>query len=79
MSRVHYSNWELTKYHVDHLDIFHMYAKIGNNECTDIQLKFQISQNPLVFVTTPKVGGTGLSLTAANYAVITEKFWVLNK
>jgi hypothetical protein len=32
-----------------------------------------------VFVTTPKVGGTGLNLTAANHAVITQKFWVLNE
>jgi hypothetical protein len=27
---------------------------------------------------TPKVGGTGLDLTAAHHAVITQKFWVLN-
>jgi len=32
-----------------------------------------------VFVTTPKVGGTGLYLTAANRAVITQKFWVLTE
>jgi len=25
------------------------------------------------------VGGTGLNLTAANHAVITQKFWVLNE
>jgi len=28
---------------------------------------------------TPKVGGTGLNLTAANHAVVTQKFWVLNE
>jgi len=38
----------------------------------------KIPQIP-VFITTPKVGGTGLNLTAANHAVITEKFWVLNE
>jgi len=37
------------------------------------------SSNSSVFVTTPKVGGTGLNLTAANHEVITQKFWVLNE
>jgi len=48
-----------------------MYAEMGNDECTEMQLKFQDSQNPSVFITTPKVDGTGLNLTAAKHAVIT--------
>ena len=56
-----------------------MFAEIGNDERTEMQLKFQDSPNPSVFVTTPKVGGTGLNLTAANHAVIDQKFWVLNE
>jgi SNF2 family DNA or RNA helicase len=44
-----------------------------------MQLKFQDSRNPSVFITTLKGGGTGLNLTAANDAVITPKFWVLNE
>ena len=71
--------WWLTKFFADHLDIFYIYAEMGNNERTEMQLKFQDSLNPSVFVTTPKVGGTGLNLTAANHAVITQKFWVLNE
>jgi hypothetical protein len=71
--------WWLIKFFVDHLDIFHMYAEMGNYERTEMQLKFQDSPNPSVFVTTPKVGGTGFNLTAANHAVITQKFWVLNE
>jgi SNF2 family DNA or RNA helicase len=63
---------------VDDEDIFHMYAEMGNNELTDMHLKFHDSENPAVFITTPKVGGTGLNLTAANHAVITPNFWVLN-
>jgi hypothetical protein len=51
---------------------------MSNEEDTEMQLKFQDSRNPSVFVTTPKVGGTRLNLTAANHAVITQKFWVLN-
>jgi len=56
-----------------------MYAEMGNDERTEMQLKFQDSPNLSVFVTTPKVGGTGLNLTSANHAVITQKFWVLNE
>jgi SNF2 family DNA or RNA helicase len=51
-----------------------MYAEMGNDERTEMQLKFQDSPNTSVFVTTPKVGGTGLNLTAANHAVITQEF-----
>jgi hypothetical protein len=56
-----------------------MYAEMGNDPRTAMQLKFQESPNPSVFVTIPKVGGTGLNLTAANHAVITQKVWVLNE
>ena len=71
--------WWLTKFFADHLDIFYIYAEMGNDERTEMQLKFHDSPNPSVFVTTPEVGGTGLNLTAANDAVITQKFWVLNE
>jgi hypothetical protein len=76
---VHHLKWWLTKFFADHWDIFSMYAEMGNDEHTEIQLKFQDSPTPSVFVTTPKVGGTGLSLTVANHAAITQKFWVLNE
>jgi len=56
-----------------------MYAEMGTNERTEMQLKFQYSRNPSVFVMTPTVGGTSPNLTAANHAVITQKFWVLNE
>jgi hypothetical protein len=71
--------WWLTMFFTDNLDIFYMFAEIVNDEHTDMQLKFQESPNPSVFVTTPKVGGIGLNLTAPNHAVITQKFWVLNE
>jgi len=51
-----------------------MFAEMANDERADMQLKFQDLPNPAVFVTTPKVGGTGLNHTAANHAVITLKF-----
>jgi len=77
--QVHHLKWWLTKYFADHLDIFYMYAKMGNDERTKMQPKFQDSRNPSVFVTAPKVGGTGQNLTAANHVVLTQKFWVLNE
>jgi len=77
--QVRHLKWWLTQFLADNLDIFYMFAEMGNDEQTEMQLKFQDSPNPSVFVTTPKVGGTGLNLTAANHAVITQKFWVLNE
>jgi SNF2 family DNA or RNA helicase len=55
-----------------------MYAEMGNDERTEMQLNFQGSPNPSVFVT-PKVGGTVLNLTTANDVVITQQCWVLNE
>jgi hypothetical protein len=76
--QVHHLKWWLTRFFADNLDKFYMFAEMDNDERTEMQLKFQDSPNPSVFVTTPKVGGTGLNLTAANHAVITPKFLVLN-
>jgi hypothetical protein len=77
--QVHHSKWWLTKFFADHVDIFYMYLEMGNAEQTEMQLKFHDSPNPSVFVTTPKVDGTGLNLTAANHAVMTQELWVLNQ
>jgi len=77
--QVPHLKWWLTKFFGDHLEIFYMYAEVRNDKRTEMQLKFEDSQSPSVLVTTPKVGGTGLNLTAANHAVITHKFWVLNE
>jgi hypothetical protein len=72
--QVRHLKWWLTHFFADNLNIFYMFAEMGNDERTDMQLKFQDSPNPSVFVTTPKVGGTGLNSTAANHAVITQMF-----
>jgi len=77
--QIHHLKWRLTKCFADHLDGFYMYAEMGNDERTERQLKFQDSPTPSAFVTTPKVGGTGPNLTAANHPVITQKIWVLNE
>ena len=77
--QVCYLQWWLMMFSADNVDIFHMYAEMCNDECTEMQLKIQDSQNPSVFITTLKVGGTGPKYTAASYAVITQKFWVSNE
>jgi len=77
--QVHHLKWLLTKYFADHVVPFHMYAQMGTDECTEMQLKFQDSRNPSVFVMTPKVCGTGLNRTMANHVLMTQKFWVLNE
>jgi len=41
--QVHHWKWWLTKFFVDNVDIFHMYAEMGNDERTEMQLKFQDS------------------------------------
>jgi len=38
-----------------------MYVELGKEKRTEMQLKFQDSTNPSVFVTTLKVGGTSVS------------------
>jgi hypothetical protein len=73
-----YLTWWLTNILADNLDIFNMYSEMGNDERTDMQLTFQHSSNPSVFVTTPTVGGTGVNLTAEKHVVIAQKFRVLN-
>ena len=76
--QVRHLKWWLMKDFVDHVDIMHMYAEMGNDEHTEMQLEFHDSHNHSVFVMTTKVGGTSLNLTTANHAVITEKVWVIN-
>jgi hypothetical protein len=71
--------WWVTKFSVDHVDIFHMNAEMGNDEPTEMQPKFQDSKNLFAFVATPNVGWTRLNHTSAMHAVIIPKFWVLNE
>jgi len=59
-------------------DIFFTYVEMGNDKCTGMQLKFQGSQNPSMFETTPTVAGTGPYHTVASHAVMAQKFWGLN-
>jgi len=46
--RVHHVKWWLAKFFVVNVDIFYMFADMGNDERTEMQLKFQDSPNPCV-------------------------------
>jgi hypothetical protein len=74
--------WHLTRLlsncFVNHVDIFHMYPEIGNDNHTDIQHNFLEAGTPSVIVTTPTADGTSLNLTASKCAITTQMFWVLN-
>jgi hypothetical protein len=48
----HLKGW-LKKCCGDHFDMFYVYGEMGNDKCTDIQVKVQDFQNPSGFVTTP--------------------------
>jgi hypothetical protein len=78
-TQVRHLKWWLTKFFADRLDIFNISVEIGNDEQTEMRRKFQDSPNPLVCVTTPQLGETGINLTAATHVVMTQKFWVLNE
>jgi hypothetical protein len=75
---IHMTSW-LTTFFVDHLDIIYMSVEMGNDESTEMQLILQDLPNPVVFVTTPNVCRTGLNLRAANDAVQSQKFCILNE
>ena len=47
--------WWLVKYFVNNIDVLHMCAEIGNANQTEMELTFQKSQNPSVFISTLKV------------------------
>jgi hypothetical protein len=50
------------------MDRFHSYAKVNNDQHSEMQLKFQDSQNPCGVIVTLKMGKSDLNLTAAYHA-----------
>jgi len=62
-----------------HFDIFYVCVEMGNDECTEMQLKFEYSLISSLFVTTPKLGATDPNPTAADHEVSTQMFWALNQ
>jgi hypothetical protein len=56
-----------------------MYADMGIDERTEMQLILEDLHNCSVVVTTPQVGRTCLNCTAVKHLVIAQKVWVLNE
>jgi hypothetical protein len=57
----------------EHVNIFHMYVEMGNDEWMLMQHKLNTSCNACALKTTPNLGGTHLYLTATISAVMTQK------
>jgi hypothetical protein len=38
--QVHHLKWWLMKFFADNEDVFHIHAEMGNDECTEMQVKF---------------------------------------
>jgi hypothetical protein len=56
-----------------------MVSKDSTDRCSKVMSDFQNSPWCSVFITTIRIGGTGLNLVAANHVVILQKPGVLNE
>lgn len=56
-----------------------MYTDIVNNKWTETKLTFQDGLNPSLFITTPRVGGTCLTVEPTYHAITTRKISVYIK
>lgn len=74
----HLNQW-LTNNSSVNVEIIHMYTKMGNDECLEMQFNFPDLQNPSLLISTPKVGATDLTLSTINYSVIIQILWILNE
>jgi len=77
-SQIWHLLWWLTNHLTEYVDIIQMNTEMGNDECTEMQIKSQDSLNPSVFNTTPYVEGRGLNPKAPNNIVGTYTIWVVN-
>jgi len=77
--QVSHLKWWLVNCFVDCADFTDMDSEKGKGGCTDIQLWFEDSPNPSVFITPVKVYGIHLNITTSNDAVITPKFCISNE
>jgi len=77
--KVHLLKLWWTKYFVDHVDWFFIYAEMGKTNWTEMHPKFEESLIPSIFITTCTVDRTDKDLSPACHDVITTLRWVLNK
>ena len=76
--QVQHIQWWLRHY-ISQVHLVQMLSDDSPDNCTELMNEFQTTARCAVFLTTIKVGGTGLNLVAANHTVILQKPWVLNE
>jgi hypothetical protein len=74
----HVAWWLELQYGVE-VSVITMTSADSAERRTELMSEFHNAENCTVFITTTKVGGTGLNLVAANHAVVLQKPWVLNE
>jgi len=77
--QVCYLKWQLTKFLADHVDIFYMDVRMGNNKHKEMKPKFQDSTNAFLLITTIKVSETGPNRLPVNNTLVQLKFYRLSK
>jgi len=65
-NEVHHSKWQLTKYFTYNVEIFHLYAEMGNNDHPAMHLRFLDALNLSQFVTAPNHSQTGRDIQYGN-------------
>ena len=76
--QVRHVQWWLRR-NFPQVQVVRMLSGDSADDRMDLMNEFQSTAQCAVFLTTTKVGGTGLNLVAANHAVILQKPWVLNE
>ena len=77
-SQVRHVQWWL-RHNFPQVHLVRMQSDDYLDDRTELMNEFQNTARCAVFLTTTKVGGTGLNLVASNHAVILQKPWVLNE
>jgi hypothetical protein len=77
--QVRHLSWWIHSHFNEQICVFIMVSEDTPARRTQIIDEFESSSACAVFITTTKLGGTGLNLVAANHAVVLQKPWVLNE
>jgi hypothetical protein len=77
--QVRHLAWWINSHFNEEIDVFTMVSEDNTARRTQTMNRFESSPSCAVFITTTKLGGTGLNLVAANHAVVLQKPWVLNE
>ncbi|KAF8528751.1 hypothetical protein BDD12DRAFT_810984 [Trichophaea hybrida] len=71
--------WWIHRHFNNDIEVIGTVSEDSANRCSEVISNFHNPPWRSVFITTTKIGDTGLNLIAANHAVILQKPWVLNE